>query len=220
MIRARPYFLAAVSFLLLAGTGHLSAAEKPAPEASVTAQVHERIVARSATPAEVKRAVSIGPLGDRANILHALYSMRQSAWVRSLLFDLWRDQRKQHPAIDWQSMQSPVLRVALAATMNRIAAGTIPEFLDYLRAQANHELPLVRAQALMALGMNGDAQDIDSLVDGANGADHYVAQSAITGLAFMYSQPAHKALAQLAIKHKDSERGVFIKRILKGAYGS
>jgi len=206
-----------LAFAATASAADINAIDQAEP--SDIDALRQKIAARQASMADIKQALSTGGPGDIANAMHALYAMRASSMARSLMFDIWRNLQQEHPDLHWETLQLPVIRVALASTMNRIAAGTIPEFLDYIRSQSDSEESLVRAQVAMALGLNGDVQDIDLLVGGAAGDDHYVAQSAITGLAFMYIPQARDRLIELSGKYDNTPRGRLINEMLQSAYG-
>jgi len=180
--------------------------------------LYQKISAGSATLPEVKRALALGDPSWQVNVLHGLYAMRGQPAVRELLHDLWRDQRERHADLPWNNLQLTPQRVALASTMNRISAGTIPEFMDYIRAQANNEQIIVRSQVAFTLGVNGDNNDLPMLITLAQDESVPVSQSAITGLGFMYSSEARQALIKLREKYADSPRGDFITSMLREAY--
>jgi len=178
----------------------------------------KRISKGQASIADIKIALQIGKPGDIANVFSALYTMRRDPRIRGLMFDVWRDIRKEHADLPWEKLQHPVIRTSLAAVMNRIAAGTISEFLDYLRAQADSEIDLVRAQVALALGMTGYLEDLPQLKRYAEGESFYVAQSAIVGLGYVYRDEAKQVLLDLHEKYKGSVRGVYIAGMLQEAY--
>lgn len=180
--------------------------------------LRDRIVAGQASIADIKQAIKIGKPGDVANVMSALYSMRANPHVRSLMFDMWRDVRTTHTDLPWGKLQHPVVRTALAAVMNRIAAGTIPEFMDYLRSQADSEIELVRAQVALALGMTGYLEDLPVLKKLATEENEYVARSAIVGLGYVYQNEAKQLLIDLHKQYKDSDRGAYIAGMLQEAY--
>lgn len=189
-------------------------AQLPSP----TLILQQRIREGRASIKDIKQALGVGEVGDVANALTALYSMRRNAEVRELLYALWRDERQQYADLPWERLQHPVVRTAIAAVMNRIAAGTVDELLTYLRGQAEHEDKLVRAQVALALGMTGDLQDLPLLQRYADGDNEYVAQSAILGLGYVYHKQAKEALISLHNTHQDNARGHYIAGILRDVY--
>jgi hypothetical protein len=180
--------------------------------------LRDRVASGTASIADIKRAIEIGKPGDIANVLAATYNMRANAQVRSLLFDMWREVKSTHADLPWQKLQHPVIRTALAAVMNRIAAGTIPEFMDYLRSQADSDIDLVRAQVAVALGMTGYAEDIPLLKKYAGDESYYVAKSAILGLGYVYNDEARQTLIELRDEYSGTARGVYITGMLREAY--
>lgn len=180
--------------------------------------LRDRIANGNASIADIKRAIIIGKPGDVANVLSALYNMRADPMVRSLLFDMWREVKTGRADLPWEKLQHPVIRTALAAVMNRIAAGTIPEFMDYLHSQAGSDIDLVRAQVALALGMTGYLEDVPLLKQYAEGESDYVAKSAILGLGYVYQDEAKQVLIGLHEKYKGSARGVYARGMLREAY--
>lgn len=180
--------------------------------------LRDRVASGSASIADIKRAIKIGKPGDVANVLAATYNMRANPQVRSLLFDMWREVKSEHADLPWDKLQHPVIRTALAAVMNRIAAGTIAEFMDYLHSQADSDIELVRAQVALALGMTGYSDDIPQLKKYAQGESEYVAKSAILGLGYVYNDEAKQTLIDLREQYSGTPRGVYITGMLREAY--
>jgi len=142
--------------------------------------------------------------------------MRSNPRVRGILYDLWRDERQNHADLPWDKLQHPVTCTVLAGVMNRIASGTIPEFMDYLRAQADSDIELVRAQVVLALSMGGYLQDVPLHKRYAEGESEYVARSAIVGLAYVYQDEAKQVLLDLHEKYKGNERGAYVDYVARG----
>lgn len=178
-----------------------------------------KIVSGRASLDDIKSGLRTGKSGDIANMLHALYVMRDSLIIRKLLHSMWYERRDLHPDIAWHRLQSPVVRVALASTLNRILRGNTREFLDYIRGQKDHEIFLVRSQVAVALGINGELQDIDILSAYVLDESDHVAKSAVTGLAFMYRPQARDELVRLLeLQPDDSKRARLIRQALLHAY--
>ena len=71
---------------------------------------------------------------------------------------------------------------------------------------------------MFALGVNGDAADIDYLKSMAAGENDYVAQSAISGLALMGGEAARDALAEIWRDARDTPRGDLAKAMIQRVY--
>lgn len=177
-----------------------------------------RISSGDASIADIMNAIRIGKPGDVANILSVLYRMGDDPRVRALLYDLWKGIHHDGVDLPWDKLQHPVVRTALAAVMNRIAGGVVPELTDYLRAQADSDIELVQAQVAIALGMSGYLEDVPLLRRYAEGESDYVAESAIIGLAYVYKSEAKQVLIDLLEEFEGSRRGVYIDGILREAY--
>jgi HEAT repeat protein len=75
-----------------------------------------------------------------------------------------------------------------------------------------------RAQVVVALGLNGDPDDVEYIKEMANGDNHYVTQSAISSLAIVGHVKAKDAMIELYEKHRGTARGRLILDLLKKAY--
>ena len=173
-----------------------------------------KVTSGQASLSDIKSGLRAGKPGDTANILHALYAMRDSLIVKKLLHSMWYGRQDLHPDIPWERLQSPVVRVALASTLNRIFHVNNQEFLDYIRGQKDNEIFLVRSQVAVSLGINGDPGDIDVLAAYVLDKSDHVARSAVTGLAFMYSPKARDELIRLLELQRDNSKR---KRLIQEA---
>ncbi len=171
-----------------------------------------KVVSGQASLSDIKSGLSVGKPGDTANLMHALYAMRNSLIVRKLLHAIWYSRRDLYPDIPWGRLELPLVRVALASTLNRTFGSNTREFLDYIREQQDNETFLVRSQVAVALGMHGAPQDIDTLVGYVSDNSDHVAKSAITGLAFMYSARARQELIRLLELQRGNEKRAYLIR--------
>jgi hypothetical protein len=206
--------------LVLAGETVIGA-EAPGPQA-VTYNydiLRTRIASGQASLAEVRNALTDQDAGGLTNTMHALYSMRWHRGVNHLLEDMWQLNTAKYPEISWDIIREPPVRIALASTISRIQVADIGKYLDYIRSFRDHEHEFIRAQVVIALGLNGYKEDVPYIKSMADGDNHYVAQSAITALALMNSNPAKDALIDLWFKHKDTPRQQLIQEVLDRAYG-
>ncbi len=172
--------------------------------------LRRKITYGNATLAEVRRALTEDDPAALTNTVHALYSMRWHRGVFKLLYDLWELKRNKYPEINWKEIEKPPVRLALASTLNRIQISDTKVFQDYIRSFEDHKHEFIRAQVVVALGFNGDRDDIPYFRSMITGENDYVAQSAITGLGLMNNNEARDALLEL----RDVYPG-----ILREAYG-
>lgn len=183
-------------------------------------QLHKLILMGKATYSDVRQALSTPNVGELVNHVHALYSMGWHRGTHSLLRAVWRRgdaDRVQYPELAWEQLEKPVVRIAVASTLNRFNP-TEPEFRAYIRSHLvdNHELH--RAQAAVALGLNADPADVDSLLALTKEHNELVVQSAITALGLMKEAKARKALEILYQEHRGSPKGDLVMQVLGHFY--
>ncbi|HTT09200.1 MAG TPA: HEAT repeat domain-containing protein [Gammaproteobacteria bacterium] len=217
--------------LLMSLGGALETAAADAPPAAQTGpksslshadqqRVRIALLTGRASLADVRLALTERNVSYLTNTLHALYNMRWHRGVWHLLDDVWAGKRDAYPELSWDLLEKPPARVALASTLIRIKIVDTREYQEYIRSQKDARHEFTRAQVAVALGFNGDPDDIPLLRKYAEGSNPYVAQSAITGLGLMGSDPAKKTLAELrdAFKDKEPARSKLIAEVLDAAY--
>ncbi len=180
--------------------------------------LRHKITYSQASLAEVNTALTARDKQSLTNIVHALYSMRWLRGVQYVLDDVWTLKKEKHPEFSWDLLQAAPARLALASTLNRIHIKDTEEYLEYIRAYKFDDDEFNRAQVVVALGFNGDPTDIDHLTAMADGNNHYVVQSAVTGLALMGGNQARDAMIDLWRKHHENPRGELILDLLGKTY--
>jgi len=180
--------------------------------------LQKNIIYGRATLAEVYDALTQDNAGSLTNTVHALYNMRWHRGVYHVINDLWANKIDKHPDFAWDLLQKPPVRIALASTINRIKIINTDKYIEYIRSYQQDEHEFHRAQVVIALGFNGETQDIDYIKSMVNGDNHYVAQSAISALSLMNSTQARDAMAELWKEYRDTEKGDLIKTLLKKVY--
>ena len=177
-----------------------------------------KIVYGNASLAEVRQALADPDVANLTNTMHALYSMRWHRGVFKLLYKMWEFDSENYPELNWKEIRKEPVRLALASTLNRIQISDTKIFQDYIRSFKNHEHEFVRAQVTVALGFNGDPEDIAYLREMAEGNNDYVAQTAIAGLGLMNNDEAKNALIELGKRYQKTERGAVINGMLRDGY--
>ncbi len=180
--------------------------------------LQKNIIYGKASLADVRKALTQRNVGALTNTIHSLYNLRWHRGVYHLINDMWSTKKEKYPELAWDLIQKTPTRLALASTINRIQIINIDEYLDFIRSHKEDEHEFHRAQVVIALGFNGETQDIDYIKSMASEDNHYVAQSAISALAIMDSMPARDAMAELWKDNRNTEKGVLIKTLLKKAY--
>lgn len=191
-------------------------------EAAIRSRVFDRlrqkIIYGSATLAEVREALTENDPFALTNTVHALYSMRWHRGVFKLLYEMWEKKHDKYPEINWQQIEQPPVRLALASTLNRIQISDTKVFQDYLRSFRDHAHEFTRAQVVVGLGFNGDPADIPYLRAMIEAENDYVAQSAITGLGLMSNNEARDSLIDLRKNFKGKPRLAIIDAVLRDGY--
>jgi hypothetical protein len=180
--------------------------------------LRRKLIYGKATLAEVRQTLTEKDTGGLTNTMHALYSMRWHRGVTNLLQDMWELNKNKYPELNWDSIAEAPVKIALASTINRMQTVSIKEYEDYIRSHKKDAHEFHRAQVVIALGLNGDPTDVEYIKSMADGDNHYIAQSAITGLSLMNNNKARDALLQLWSKYKGDPRGKLMKEILQQAY--
>lgn len=171
-----------------------------------------------ATIIDVREALTETDVVGLSNTMHALYSMRWHRGVYHLYYDLWHLKKDKHPDFAWESLEKIPTRIALASTINRAQVYDTEEFKDYIHAHKNDEHEFHRAQVVVALGLNGDPNDVEYIKSMADSDNRYVTQSAISSLAMVAHVKAQDAMVELYEKHKGTQRGKLLLSLLKKAY--
>lgn len=187
-------------------------------EAADYPRLQQKIRQGSASLREVKLALTDPDAGSLTNAVHALYAMRGHRGVRLLADDLWALQKDRHPGLAWDLLEKAPVRIALASTLNRIKVFNTDEQKAYIRAHKFDEHEFHRAQVVFALGVNGDPADIEYIKSMAEGENHYVAQSAISGLALMGGEAARDALAEIWRDSRGAPRGELARAMIEKVY--
>ena len=125
---------------------------------------------------------------------------------------------EKYPELAWDLIAKRPARIALASTLNRVRIIKTEPQLEFIRSHRDDPHEFNRAQVAIALGYNGDPQDLQYLRVMGDGVNHYVAQSAVTALSLFGGEQARRALSELEEKHRGNPRGVLISQLLREAY--
>ncbi|HJP36499.1 MAG TPA: hypothetical protein QF901_10965, partial [Gammaproteobacteria bacterium] len=181
-------------------------------------KLRQKITYGRATLADARRAMTDQDPASLSNSIHAFYVMRRHRGVVHLLKGMWELNEAKYPELSWALIAKPPARIALASTLNRIQIVETEPYQQYIRSYKNAEHEFIRAQVAVALGFNGDPVDLSYLKLMSDGDNHYVAQSAITGLSLFGGERARDVLIELAEKHRGTPRGDLMVEMLRKAY--
>ena len=180
---------------------------------------YKKILYGKANLSDIRQALTDKDIGRLTNTIHALYNYRWHRGVTNLLDDMWALKKKNAPEISWELFEKIPIKLALASTINRIKIFNTEEYKNYLHKHKYDEHEFHRAQVIIALSFNADPKDVEYLEEMADGENHYVTQTAISGLGIMGGEKAKKALGKLWRKYKETSRGNLIEEVLLNAYG-
>ena len=186
--------------------------------------LRNKITYGKADYADVLSSLTEENAGGLTNTVHALYSMRWQRKVLHLIYDLWDLKTDLYPELNWKQIEKPPVRIALASTilriqnLNALAHPDSHMYKEYIRSHKYDEHEFNRAQVVVALGLAGDPVDVPYLKEMAAANNHYVTQSAITGLGLMKNKQASDALIELFNKYRNDARGNLILEMLAKAY--
>jgi hypothetical protein len=181
-------------------------------------RLRHAITTGQATLADARRAMTDTTPASLSNSIHAFYSMRRHRGVIHLLNGMWTLDKEKYPELAWDLIAKPPARIALASTINRNKIIGTDAQKDYIREHKNDDHEFIRAQVAVALGFNGDLADLPYLESMADGDNHYVAQSAITGLSLFGGEKARDILIKLSRKHAGTSRGDLMSQMLKQVF--
>ncbi len=181
-------------------------------------RLREKITYGKATIEEVRQALTEPNVVNLTNTLHALYSMRWHRAVLHLNQHIWDRKREKYPELAWDLLEKTPPRIALASTINRIRIFRAEEYKAFIRSHRYSDHEFIRAQVVVALGLNGDPRDIDYLVEMVKSNNRYVTQTAITSLALLGHENAKDAMVELEDEYRDGPRGELLRELLEYAY--
>ncbi|MFP6782635.1 MAG: HEAT repeat domain-containing protein [Gammaproteobacteria bacterium] len=181
-------------------------------------QLRHGVMTGRASLADARRLMTDPDPASLSNSIHSFYTMRRHRGVIHLLDGMWNKREEKYPELNWEAVAKPPARIALASTINRISVVGTDMQKTYIRAHKSHPHEFVRAQVVVALGFNGEVIDLPYLREMCDGDNHYVAQSAITGLSLFGGEKAKNILIEMGEKHVGTPRGNLIYEMLQRGY--
>ncbi len=154
-----------------------------------------------------------------ANTLYALHKMHFVRPVHHLLDALWQNNQSRYPNLNWEAINSNTGRIALATTLMRIKVKNTEAYIEHIRTHQDSEDPQVLSQVGMALGFNGEMNDLPYLERLAESETPKIAEGAITGLSTFQGNKAKRVMIGLAKKYEGTARGNYLKQMLRDFYG-
>ena len=180
--------------------------------------LRQKVTYGQADMSDIYQALTEKDVVGLTNTMHGLYSMRWHRAIYYLFQDLWHLNKNKYPDFAWDYLEKTPVRLALASTINRAQIFDTEEFKAFIRAHKYDEHEFHRAQVVIALGLNGDPDDVAYLNEMADSDNVYVSQTAITSLGIAGHPKAQHALENLWIKYQGTPRGDLIQSVLDRAY--
>lgn len=125
-----------------------------------------------------------------------MVTMQQRAEVADLLQAAWNDTRDKHPDLNWQVMQDPRVRVALAQVLGQWYPDD-PQYRAYILAALEKAQGMEKTDILIALGAVATESDIEYLERTGKEADEAVAAGALAALQVAGGESATQALERI-----------------------
>jgi len=181
--------------------------------------LRNKLAAGVATLAEVRTALTEPDPAGISNTMHALYSLHWNRMIYPLYDDLWNLSKQAHPEFAWRAIESVPARIALASTLARVRGGDeAGQLLAYIRSHRYDDHEFHRAQAVVALALNADPDDLDYIIEMAASDNAYVGRSAAAGLALSGLPRARDELIRLWRRQQDPDGKEYLARLLWRAY--
>lgn len=135
--------------------------------------------------------------------------------VRALLADLQAGATSARPALAWDLLATPALRLALAHTVVRCDPPQRDVLLPALRAGLAERDPFAQAQAAVALAFVGDDTDVPAIAALARDGAPYASEAALKALALHGGDAAKAALIELRDRYAgDARRSTIIRQVM------
>jgi len=175
-----------------------------------------KLAAGGASMSELRLALTDPDVTALTKTMHALPAM---AWHRGalyLIYDLWSLKKEKYPELNWEMIEKPPARIALASTLNRLQreAGA-REYVDYINRFRHDPAPFNQLQVVIAMGYLNDSANADYLVSRLGSHSLLVVKNAISALASMDDHAARNTVVELGKTHSDANMRAFISKVLQ-----
>jgi len=147
--------------------------------------------------AQVRNQFLLSTPRDMSNGITQLATMRDRSEVVTLLEAAWRLDKVGYPDFNWQVLETPTARLAVAAVLGLWAIDKTP-YRVFAQSHLESSDPIVRMDAVITLGTIGDSSDIRKLGEYANGTDELLAMSALGTLHSLGTKEARAVVEAVA----------------------
>lgn len=145
---------------------------------------------------EIKEKLRGNDAKQMADAIVQMVTMQQRGEVVELLQAAWNDARDRHPDLNWQVMQDPRVRVALAQVLGQWYPDD-PQYRDHILAAVEKAKGMEKTDALIALGAVATESDIEYLERTGKDADEATAAGALAALQIAGGESATQALERI-----------------------
>lgn len=145
---------------------------------------------------EIKEKLRGNDAKQMADAIVQMVTMQQRAEVADLLQAAWSGTRDKHPDLNWQVLQDPRVRVALAQVLGQWYPDD-PQYRDHILAAVEKAHGLEKTDVLIALGAVATESDIEYLERTGKEADEATAAGALAALQIAGGESATQALERI-----------------------
>lgn len=145
---------------------------------------------------DVKAKLQLSDSQQMAEGVVQMVTMEHRGEVARLLQDVWAGARDVHPELNWQVIETPQVRVALAQVLGQWHPDD-PQYRDYILTALQRAQGLDKVDALIALGAVATESDIEFLERTAREADETTAAGALSALQVSGGRSAVEALERI-----------------------
>jgi hypothetical protein len=131
-----------------------------------------------------------------ADAIVQMVTMQQRTEVADLLQVAWNGERDKNPDLNWQVMQDPQVRLALAQVLGQWYPDN-PQYRDHVLAAVEQAQGMEKIDALIALGAIATDSDIEYLERTGKEADEATAAGALAALQIAGGESATQALERI-----------------------
>lgn len=140
--------------------------------------------------------------------LNDVKRMQYQGQILPFLVDLWSNQKAKHPELQWEIINSDIVRVDIANVLLQAQRnGRIQidddEFYEFLARLIESSDVQVAQNAILTLSLIDKARSVEKILSASNRKNKWTFRSSFLALTSMCHPSAEKALDQLEILAKD-----------------
>lgn len=156
----------------------------------------------------LKRDLQTRDIDRIGKTLNDVKQMQYQGQILPFLVDLWSNQKAKHPELQWEIINSDIVRVDIANVLLQAQRnGRIQidddEFYEFLARLIESSDVQVAQNAILTLSLIDEARSVEKILSASNRKNRWTFRSSFLALTSMCHPSAEKALDQLEILAKD-----------------